>query len=59
MIYRESSNPRPTPIFPNKRQGETAEQLYEKWMKGEGYLRKQLFNNPKKSISYYHTTDEE
>lgn len=59
LIYKESSNPKFTNIFPGGALGkEGPEQLYKKWMLGEGFLRKMIFNNPQKQYAYFRSNDE-
>ena len=36
---------------------DTPENLYKKWMENETFLKKQIYNNPKKSLALYKSPD--
>ena len=47
-VFNEDENPRYKDIYPTKRSDETPEQMYQKYMLTETFLKLQLYNNPKK-----------
>jgi hypothetical protein len=51
-VYREDENPRYKDIFPTADSKESPEQMYQKYLQTESFLKLQLYNNPKKEMAY-------
>lgn len=58
LVYKESDNPRFKNIYPADRAAESPHQMYQKWMQTEGFLRRQVYNNPKKSQAFFRASDD-
>lgn len=53
QVFKEDENPRYRDVFPTTSSPESPEEMYQKYMVTEAFLKLQLYNNPKKEIAYF------
>jgi hypothetical protein len=52
-VFTEDENPRYKDIYPTSNSIEKPEEMCQKYMLTENFLKLQLYNNPKKEIAYF------